>query len=111
MHAVECTLDGHVDILLVNLAVGSSVLGIANTCSVIAPSRVSTIIRTSPQTATLATPARLTPARAIKTESVVRAVVDANGNRAVCTTEVWWTNTAAVLTETVSTAIVRAQLH
>jgi len=80
MNTVECTLHWNVDILLVNLTVSASVLGVANTCSIVAPPSISTIIGACLDAAIDSSKSRLTPTSSIQAQTVVRAVADANWN-------------------------------
>jgi len=83
VHAVERALDGHMNVLLVNLAIRASILGVADAGSVLAPPSVPAIIGAGLEAAVIATKPRLTPARAIQAQAVVGAIVQANGDLAI----------------------------
>jgi len=65
MDTVQSTLDGHVHVLLVHLAVRASVLGVAQASAIVAPASVAAVIRASLHRAILTTPPRLAPASAV----------------------------------------------
>lgn len=47
VEAVECKLDGNVNVLLVYLAVGTSVFGVAQARAIVAPDSVTAVIGAS----------------------------------------------------------------
>jgi len=83
VHAVERAFHRHMHVLLVNLAIRASILGVADASSVLAPPSVAAIIRASLETAIFTTEPRLAPARAIQAQTVVSAVIQANRDLAI----------------------------
>jgi len=71
VNAVERTLDGHVHVLLVDLAVSAGILGVAHTGSVVAPTSVTAVVGAAPEAAVLSTKAGFAPAGSIQAETVV----------------------------------------
>jgi predicted component of type VI protein secretion system len=111
MNAVQSTLDWNMDILLMNLTVRSSVLRIANTSTVVAPTSISTIIGACLETAVDSTITRLTPASAIHAQAVVGAVLNANRDGTIRAVEVGVANASSIGTFSVGTiAIIGADL-
>jgi hypothetical protein len=74
VHTVECALDWHVHILLMDLAIGASILWVAHTGSIVAPSGISTVVGACSDAAVLSSKAWLAPASAIQAKAIVRAV-------------------------------------
>jgi hypothetical protein len=77
---VECTLDWDIDGALVDLAISSRILRVAHTSSIVAPSSISTVVGACLETAVNSSEAWLAPACSIQANTVVSAVVDANGD-------------------------------
>jgi len=97
MNTVECALDGDMDVLLMDLAISSSILGVANAGSIVAPSGVSAVVRASLEAAVNSSKTRLAPASTIKTETVIGAVVDADGDLAVRSVPLGTADTGSVV--------------
>lgn len=89
VNAVERALHRNMNVLLVNLAVRTSVLGVAHASSIVAPTSISAIVGAGSDAAILATKARLAPAGAVKAETVARAVPDTDWNGTVRSIKVW----------------------
>jgi hypothetical protein len=112
MDTVESALNRHVNVLLVDLAIGSGVLGVAHTSSIVAPSSVAAIIRASSQTAINTSEAGLAPAGSVEAKTVVGAIVDTNGELAIDSMPLGTTNTGAVVALSVrKNASITAKLH
>lgn len=69
--AVQGALDWDVDVLLVDLAIGSSILGVAHASTIVAPTSVSAVIGASLKTAVHSSITGLAPASAIEAQTVV----------------------------------------
>jgi len=108
--AVERTLDGNVNVLLVDLAVSASVLGVAHAGAVVAPTGVAAVVGAGLDAAVLATKSGLTPASTVQAQTIVGTVAEANGNRAVSAMKVGVARAGAVVTVSVTTAVLGAHL-
>lgn len=111
MDTVESTLDRYVYVLLMDLAVSTSVFGVAHTCAVVTPTRVTAVVGACFNATILATKARFTPASTIEAKTIVGAVVEADGDRAVNTLEVGMAGAGTVVAKPIATAVLRADLH
>lgn len=97
MHAVECAINAKIATLLVNLAVSASVLWVADTCSVVAPSCITAVVGAGLEAAINSTETWFTPASSVHADTVVCAVVNADGDRAVNSVEVGAANASSVV--------------
>jgi len=112
VHAVEGALHGHVHVLLVDLAVRASILGVAHAGSVVAPTGIAAVVGASLQTAVHTTKAGFAPAGTVEAKTVVCAVVDANGDLAVGSVPLRAANASTVVALSVGqSAGVSAQLN
>jgi len=110
VHAVESALDRDMHILLVNLAISSSVLRVAHACSVVAPSRVSAVVGASSDAAVLSSESGLAPAGSVEAETIVGAVAQANGDRAVRSMEHGVAHAGSIVAISVEVAVRGANL-
>lgn len=71
VNTVERALDGHVHVLLMNLAVRAGILGVAQAGAIVAPASVTAVVRAGLHRAILATPPRFAPARTVQAQAIV----------------------------------------
>jgi len=81
-----------------NLTVRSSILRIANTGSIVAPTSISTVIGACLQTTIDTTKPRLAPTSAIHAQTIVGTVLNTNWDRAIRAMEMWVANACSVVT-------------
>lgn len=110
MYTIQGTLDRDMHILLVHLAVGSSIFRVAEARSVVTPPSVATVIRARLHTAVIPPPACLAPARSVKAQPIVTAVAQAHRYRAIGATEPRATHACTILAEAISRTIILAHL-
>lgn len=111
VHAVQGALDGHVRIAFVDLAIITLELWVANTSPVFAIAGRPTIVGADFCSAVEPAEPWLTPASSVQTQPIVRAVVDANGNRAIWAVVVRDTLASPVDTNAVAVAVRGARLQ
>lgn len=97
MDAIERTLDWDRVGIWLNLAISTSILGVANTSSVVAPPSVAAIVRASLQTTIFTTKPRFTPAGSIQAKTVAGAIVQTNWDLAVRTMPLWAADARAIV--------------
>jgi len=112
MHAVESALHWDMHVLLVDLAISASILGVAHAGTIVAPSSISAIIGAGLEAAVQASKPRLAPARAIHAQAVVRAIADADRGLAVGASPLGRTNAGSIVALAVGqNASISAELH
>ena len=80
VHTVERTLDWNMHVLLVDLAIGTSIFRVTHACTIVAPTGVTTVIGASFDATVLASIARFTPASSIQAQAIVGTVVHTHGD-------------------------------
>jgi ATP phosphoribosyltransferase len=110
VNAVESALDGHVHILLVDLAVSACVLGVAHAGSVVAPTSIAAVIGACLDAAVIATESWLAPASSVQAKTIVGAVLKAHGDGAVWAVEVGVAHAGTVVAVSVEVAVAWADL-
>jgi len=71
VNAVESTLYRDFSLVLFDLAVRTTIFGVAHTGSVVAPTSIATVVRAGLETAIIGAPAWLAPAGSVQAKAVV----------------------------------------